>query len=80
MEQELGMIDSNTRDSLGRPPWARIMDGTVVINNSSIIRGLVSMTKARTVAKVPLPLLSMAVVLYSIVRHDTSQTLSDPTR
>jgi hypothetical protein len=56
------------------------MDGTVVINNSSIIRGLVSMTKALTVAKVPLPLLSMAVVLYSIVRHDTSQTLSDPTR
>ena len=58
----------------------RIMDGTVVINNSSIIRGLVSMTKGAYVAKVPLPLLSMAVVLYSIVRHDTSQTLSDPTR
>jgi hypothetical protein len=62
----------STKEISGIPPVARIIEGTVVINNSSIIRGLVSMTKAESVATAPPPLVLMVVMSCSIERHDTA--------
>jgi len=49
-----------------------------VINNSSIIRGFVSITKAAAVAATPLSVFSMVVVLCSIGRHDTAPSTRLP--
>ena len=44
------------------------------------MRGFVSITKAARVAAARLLLVSMVVVLFSIVRHDTSPNASSPNR
>lgn len=49
-----------------------------MINNSSIIRGFVSITKAAAVAATPLSVFSMVVVLCSIGRHDTAPSTRLP--
>ena len=71
---------NSIKEIVGIPPLARIIEGTVVINSSSIIRGLVSMTKAERVATAPLPLVLMVVMPCSIERHDTAPKALCPTR
>ena len=69
---------TSTSHRSGIPPFAAIIEGTVVIRSSSMMRGFVSITKAVTVVIKPLWVASTVVVLCSIERHDTAPNTLSP--